>query len=144
MCCKLCHLIWGYDGFIGQKILKLWRQESRPFSPGWAANIPRISSCKYKLWSGCLLNQLKIVTWISLMMSINMISKKSLTTMILTIKTFRNKKMVCFMLFHKLCYLKKVVHITDAWNLEFLVRSGKQFFSLTTVNRSTRICTNHC
>ena len=33
-----------YDGFIGQKILKLWRQESWPFCPGWAANIPRIHS----------------------------------------------------------------------------------------------------
>ena len=22
-----------YDGFIGQKILKLWRQESQPFGP---------------------------------------------------------------------------------------------------------------
>ena len=34
MCHKLYHFIWGmYDGFIGQKILKLWRQESQPFGP---------------------------------------------------------------------------------------------------------------
>ena len=32
------------DGFIGQKTLKLWRQESLPFGPGWAAELPRISS----------------------------------------------------------------------------------------------------
>ena len=29
-----------YDGFICQKILKQWRQESRPFSPGSAPHIP--------------------------------------------------------------------------------------------------------
>ena len=41
-----------YDGFIGQKILKLWRQESRPFGPGWAANIPRIRWWTFRLpWS---------------------------------------------------------------------------------------------
>ena len=33
-----------YDNFIRQKILKLWRQESRPFGPGWAANITSICS----------------------------------------------------------------------------------------------------
>ena len=38
ICHKLCHFIWG---FIGQKILKLWSQESRPFGSGWAANIKR-------------------------------------------------------------------------------------------------------
>ena len=39
-------LMWslGYDGFIDQKILQQWRQESRPFGPGWAADIPRIRS----------------------------------------------------------------------------------------------------
>ena len=30
------------DGFMGQKILKLWRQESWQFGPGWAANITQI------------------------------------------------------------------------------------------------------
>ena len=30
------------DGFIGQKILKLWRQESQPFRSGWAAHIMSI------------------------------------------------------------------------------------------------------
>ena len=34
-----------YDGFICQKILKLGKQESWPFGPGRAANIPKISSC---------------------------------------------------------------------------------------------------
>ena len=38
-----------YDGFIGQKILKLCRQESWPFSPGWAANIMRIHSWTFRL-----------------------------------------------------------------------------------------------
>ena len=35
-----------YDGFIGQKIMKLWRQESLPFGLGWAAYITRI-----RLWT---------------------------------------------------------------------------------------------
>ena len=34
----------GYDGFIGQKYLMLWRQESWPFAPGWAAHITSIGS----------------------------------------------------------------------------------------------------
>ena len=33
-----------YKGFIGQKVLKLWRQESWPFGPGWAAELLRIGS----------------------------------------------------------------------------------------------------
>ena len=36
---QLCHLIWGIWWFIGQKILKLWRQKSWPFWLGWATNI---------------------------------------------------------------------------------------------------------
>ena len=50
-----------HDGFIGQKILKLWRQESLPFSPGWAANITRIRlwtfrlpCSKHILWNKCV------------------------------------------------------------------------------------------
>ena len=43
------YLMYIYDGFIGQKILILWRQESRPFGPGWSANITRIRS-----WTFCL------------------------------------------------------------------------------------------
>ena len=35
-----------YHGFIGQKILKLWRQESWPFGPGWLV-ITRIRSCTF-------------------------------------------------------------------------------------------------
>ena len=47
------HLRYIYDGFIGQKILKLWRQEIRPFGPGWAANKTRIHSWTFRLqWSG--------------------------------------------------------------------------------------------
>ena len=38
-----------YDGSIGQKILKLWRQESQPFGPGWSANITRIRSWTFRL-----------------------------------------------------------------------------------------------
>ena len=38
-----------HDGFIGQKILKLWRQKSWPFGPGWAANIPRMLKLCQKL-----------------------------------------------------------------------------------------------
>ena len=34
---------------IGQKILKLWRQESWPFGPGWSANITRIRSWTFRL-----------------------------------------------------------------------------------------------
>ena len=36
-----------YDGFICQKVLKLWRQESWPFGPDWSANITRISSLTF-------------------------------------------------------------------------------------------------
>ena len=38
--CAANYVIWFevYDGLIGQKILKLWRQESWPFGPGWSAN----------------------------------------------------------------------------------------------------------
>ena len=39
-----------YDSFIGQKILKLGRQESWPFGPCWAADIARIPSWTY-LWN---------------------------------------------------------------------------------------------
>ena len=38
-----------YDDLIGQKTLKLWRQESWPFGPGWAAHITSIRS-----WTFCL------------------------------------------------------------------------------------------
>ena len=38
-----------FDGFIGQKILKLWRQESWPFGPGWAAHITSIRSWTFRL-----------------------------------------------------------------------------------------------
>ena len=38
-----------YDDLIGQKILKLWRRESWPFGPGWAAHITRIRSCTFRL-----------------------------------------------------------------------------------------------
>ena len=40
-----------YDGLmvLGLKILKLWRQESRPFSPGWAAHIMSIRSWTFRL-----------------------------------------------------------------------------------------------
>jgi hypothetical protein len=34
---------------LGQKILKLWRQESQPFGPGWSANITRIRSWTFHL-----------------------------------------------------------------------------------------------
>ena len=41
-----------YGGFIGQKILKLWRQESLPFGPGWATKITRIRSWTFRFpWS---------------------------------------------------------------------------------------------
>ena len=58
---KLCHLIWG----IGEKVLKLWRQECWPFSPGWAAHIMRIHSWTFRLpwpypinWENSLINYL--------------------------------------------------------------------------------------
>ena len=58
---KLCHLIWG----IGEKVLKLWRHESWPFSPGWAANITKIHSWTFRLpwphltnWENSLINYL--------------------------------------------------------------------------------------
>ena len=38
-----------YDGFIGQKILKLWRHESWPFGPGWTANITAIRLWTFRL-----------------------------------------------------------------------------------------------
>jgi hypothetical protein len=38
-----------FDGFIGQKILKLWRQESWPFGSGWAAHIKSIHSWTFLL-----------------------------------------------------------------------------------------------
>ena len=38
-----------YDGFISQKYLKLWRQESWPFGPGWAAHITSIGSWTFRL-----------------------------------------------------------------------------------------------
>ena len=49
--CAPNHIIWFevYDNFIGKKILKLWRQESRPFSPGWAANVARLRSWTFRL-----------------------------------------------------------------------------------------------
>ena len=39
----------SFDVFIGQKILKLWKQESWPFGPGWAPNITRIRSWIFRL-----------------------------------------------------------------------------------------------
>ena len=42
MCDRLWHFIWFHDDFIGQKILKLWRQESCSFGPGWAPHITSI------------------------------------------------------------------------------------------------------
>ena len=44
MCLKLCHLIWGIWWHHRSTDLKLWRQESQPFSPGGAAHITRICS----------------------------------------------------------------------------------------------------
>ena len=38
-----------YGGFIDQKILKIWRQESWPFGPGWAAHITSIGSWTFSL-----------------------------------------------------------------------------------------------
>ena len=38
-----------YDGFIGQKSLKIWRQDSLSFGPGWGANITRIRSWTFHL-----------------------------------------------------------------------------------------------
>ena len=38
-----------YDDFIGQNILMLWRQESRPFGPGWAVHITSICSWTFRL-----------------------------------------------------------------------------------------------
>ena len=38
-----------YDGFIGQKISKLWRQECWLFGPDWAANITIIRSWTFRL-----------------------------------------------------------------------------------------------
>ena len=49
ICRKFCHFIWGIWWLIGQKILKLWRQESWPFGPGWSANIARIRSWTFRL-----------------------------------------------------------------------------------------------
>ena len=50
MCRKLCHFSFEvYDCFIIQKILKLWRQESWPFGPGWAAHITRLPSWTFRL-----------------------------------------------------------------------------------------------
>ena len=41
-----------YDGFIVEKSLKLWRQESWPFGPGWATHITSIRSWTFRLpWS---------------------------------------------------------------------------------------------
>ena len=58
MCRKLCHFIWSVWCFLGQKILKLWRQESRLFGPGWAANITRIHSWTFRLpWSQAYFHQ---------------------------------------------------------------------------------------
>ena len=49
--CATNHVISleGYDGFIGQKYLMLWRQESWPFGPGWSAYIMRIRSWTFRL-----------------------------------------------------------------------------------------------
>ena len=38
-----------YDGYIGQNVLKLWRQESWPFGPGWPAHITRIRWWTFRL-----------------------------------------------------------------------------------------------
>ena len=37
-----------YDGFVGRKVLKLWRQESQPFGPGWATHRPRKCSWTFR------------------------------------------------------------------------------------------------
>ena len=42
-----------YDGFIGQKILKLWRHESWPFSP---KSSPNLNSCSIKISHRLLYN----------------------------------------------------------------------------------------
>ena len=49
--CATNHVISleGYDGFIGQKYLMLWRQESWPFGPGWAAHITSLGSWTFRL-----------------------------------------------------------------------------------------------
>ena len=49
MCRKLCHFIWGIWWFHRPNILKLWKQESWPFSPGWDANITRIRLWTFRL-----------------------------------------------------------------------------------------------
>ena len=49
MCHKLCHFIWGVWWFHSKIILKLWRQETWPFSPGWATHITRIHSWTFRL-----------------------------------------------------------------------------------------------
>ena len=38
------YLRYVYEGFIGEKVMKLWRQESWPFCPGWAAELWGICS----------------------------------------------------------------------------------------------------
>ena len=59
-----------YEGFIGQKMLKLWRQETWPFGPDWAANIPRIRSwtsrgkdAKWMVYFSLSSFQILYVTW---------------------------------------------------------------------------------
>ena len=50
--CAADYVIWFevYDDFIGQKILKLWRQESQPFGLGWSAQIKSICSWTFSHW----------------------------------------------------------------------------------------------
>ena len=38
-----------YDGFIGEQILKLWRQESWPLGPCWFAHLTRIRLWTFRL-----------------------------------------------------------------------------------------------
>ena len=49
MCRKLYYLRYIYDGFMGQKILKLWRQESWSLGLGWVAHIMSIRLWTFRL-----------------------------------------------------------------------------------------------
>ena len=54
-----------YDGFIDQKILKLWRQESLPFSLGWAAYFIIIQLWTFRFQCPCMISsctQVHIIT----------------------------------------------------------------------------------
>ena len=46
------YYVISFEVYDGIKILKLWRQESLPFGPGWSANITRIRLWTFRLpWS---------------------------------------------------------------------------------------------